>query len=183
MGTFLKICVWIFVILETNPIVQLWFDRMNDWADSPMFEHGSLAPGTFQAYLQGDDSIRRLVDFFAVWVASHKFMMVMFVLVGAYSSDAHTRLFTCITMLLGSSVYFWQQAGIYDSIYSRQEHDTMTSSQLALTVAGIVIMWIAATVSECLPFLQANGWLSTSNNNQESVHANDTNKGRNSKYD
>jgi len=183
MGTFLKICVWIFVILETNPIVQLWLDRMNDWADSPMFEHGSLAPGTFKAYLQGDDSIRRLVDFFAVWVASHKFMMVMFVLIGAYSSDAQTRIFTCITILLGSSVYFWQQAGIYDDIYSRQEHDTMKSSQLRVTIAGIVIMWVAATVSECLPFLQAKGWLTTPNNKQENAHANNTHKVRNIKYD
>jgi hypothetical protein len=183
MGAFLDIWVWIFVILETNPIVQLWFDRNNDWADFPMFEYGSLAPGTFKAYSQGDESIRRLVDFFGVWVASHKFMMLLFVVISAHSSDAYTRIFTCIAMVIGSYTYFWQQAGIYDEIHSRQEHDTMLSFQMRWTVAGIFIMWIAATISEALPLLRAKGWLTTPNNKKEErAHANDVHKGRNLKH-
>ena len=150
MSSVIKLTVWIFVILEMGAVAQLWFDRNNEW-----LSENSLAPGAFKVYSEGDESIRRLVDFFALWVAGNKFIMMALIFICAHSSDVNTRIFSCVTMIIGVSVYFWQQAAVYDEIYSLQENSMPSSAMRALIGSVILPLWLLATASELMPLLQA----------------------------
>lgn len=130
-------------MLECLAVVQLWFNPQ---------EANGLVPGNFKTYANGNDSVRRMVDFFGLWVAGNKFIMTMLLLVCATSHEPKTRLCASATMIVGCAVYFWKQSAVLEQLELKDElmqgsgGDPATIRILIRSV--FIPMWTIATVVE-----------------------------------
>ena len=149
----------VFAFLEGLAVYQAWFDRDNETFDG-------MAPGSFSLYTKkGNDgeAIKRLMDFYALWIGGNKFIMSLLIVICCASRDARTRLLACLSMIVGTCVYFWQQSSVYESMDNNNELVVKGKSKEVSDLIMYVIlpMWIVATICEIRCILGARTMMNT----------------------
>lgn len=139
-----------FAFLEFLAAYAAFFDRRNDQMENRM------TPATFRAYNEGTEATRRLVDFYVVWMGANKALMTVLVLVCSFSRDARTRLLCCISVVVGVSGYFVQQAELYKQMDLKQELvQAGVSEEISLVISAVIIpTWIFASIWELKSFFR-----------------------------
>ena len=140
--------VLLFALLEFAAVCQGFFRR-----DKFHVDQYGMPPSAFVAYNHNEEqneSARRLIDFFAVWMASNKFLMCMLVVICNFSKDPITRMLSCIAMCVGISTYFCQQAQMFYEMEINHELVKVGQSyEITYLIAFVILpLWILGAITE-----------------------------------
>ena len=147
--------VLLFALLELVNVFQGFFRR-----DKFHIDQYGMPPSAFVAYNneEQNESIRRLIDFFTVWMAGKGFLMCMLVVICNFSKDPMTRMLSCIAMCIGISTYFCQQASLFYEMEINHELVKVGQSYEITHLIALIILplWILGAITEIKSYVYSS---------------------------
>ena len=147
--------VLLFALLELAAVCQGFFRR-----DKFHMDQYGMPPSAFVAYNKEEqnESTRRLIDFFTVWMAGNKFLMCMLIVICNFSKDPMTRMLSCVAMCIGISTYFCQQASLFYEMEINHELVKVGQSYEITYLLAFVILpfWILGAITEIKSYVYSS---------------------------
>ncbi len=136
----LSIIIIAFVVMELSNVLILYF--------KPDFKYGN-SMAFFKGYEESkkDPHLHQLIKYLVNWVAGVKLIFIVLSIVIVIFGSTTLKFFTAIAFILSISSFYWR---LYPIIKNLDSEGQITpkgySKQLALTIFGMLLMFLVAVI-------------------------------------